>query len=196
MTRTINYRVDELVHFLRNCPIELQQPSVYAEATTGVHTRAVAMDVLRTFNTGEAALTAVPDEEAFKAYTEDHRLALQLSCWLLHHQTFSAEPDMKDALLIFWFDTLAQLSQHIKRDAWLRDEDRAEEMVRLLLTLCDLRPLNETPAESEDRLDAINTLKRLNVLQNSDAAYKRVQEIRRKMAEKRAREAANVYGRE
>jgi hypothetical protein len=119
-----------------------------------------------------------------------------VACWFFSHPAFAGRPALLPGLDNFLFTELPPVCRHVKPQEWLEDEDRAEEFVRLALRSCALLPAGEAPAEAADKLDALSTLKRLAVLRQTNESLERARAIRQKMADEKAREAANVYGRE
>ncbi len=185
-----------LLYHLKACPDAfLQRPA--ARPGGGLHTDALLADAYRKvyggFRASRADLPAVPD---LKRLEENHLVSISVACWLFSHSAFAGQPALLPGLDHFLFAVLPPVCRHVKPQDWLEDEDRAEEFVRLALRSCDLLPAGETPAEAADRLDALSTLKRLAVLRQTNESLERARAIRQKMAEEKAREAANVYGRE
>jgi len=126
----------------------------------------------------------------------NHWQSILMSCWLLRHPDFNNLPKIASQLSLFWFQELKIVSRVVSSDKWLKDEERAEEMVRIALKCFELLAAGETLAETADRLTAVSSIARLKILKETNEALERMMEIKRKMAEKKAREAANAYGRE
>ena len=78
----------------------------------------------------------------------------------------------------------------------LNDEDQREELIRLTLSGLRLKPQNETDQQAQDRLLMVSSSERARVVAASRAAEQRAESIRKALAEKRAREAADKYTRE
>lgn len=78
----------------------------------------------------------------------------------------------------------------------LDDEDQREELIRLTLNGLRLKPQNETDQQAQDRLLMVSSSERARVVAASRAAEERAEAIRKALAEKRAREAADKYTRE
>jgi hypothetical protein len=119
---------------------------------------------------------------------------MQICCWALSHSFFMQ-------IEVKWFKSffgegLREIAPLVKTEDWVNDEERAEELARMLLHASGCVPMGETTTEAQDRFEAVNTVRRLKVIEESRAAIERAREIRRKMAEQKAREAANVYARE
>lgn len=181
--------ITALLFHLKNCPAD------FLKAT--VNTNALLMDVYRNvFGSKAAPDTQLPQLRANEDFDKNHLLSIQIGCWLFSHASFAGGKNVLQGMESFLFGVLAGLMPYVDHKDWIHDEDRSEEFIRLALASCNLMPGGESEAEAVDRLDALSTLKRRNVLQESNAAMQRIKEIRQKMAEAKAREAANVYGRE
>ncbi|PKV75269.1 hypothetical protein [Pontibacter ramchanderi] len=161
------------------------------------HTEVLLMDMYRKvhgdFSVADAALPTLVN---LWQNGENQLVSMQVGCWLFHHPFFAGKPEWIIPIDDFLNDDLEALSAYVQAREWVEDEDRAEEFIRLALNRCEVTPAGETALEAADRLEALDTLKRQAVLRGSQASYDRIREIRRKMAEQKAREAANVYGRE
>jgi hypothetical protein len=83
---------------------------------------------------------------------------------------------------------------------FLDDADRREELVRLVLRHLELAPEGEAPADAEDRLSALDSVRRVRLLQEAraaeDARRKREAELAAELAKKQAEEQAARYDRE
>jgi hypothetical protein len=188
---TVVPTISELIHHLKRCPTDFLAAPLRA-GTGEVHSEALVNDVLRMLGDEPAA----PRLLELKADTlSPAELSLiQICCWLLTHPFFKNTdsrwvPD-------FLCERLASVAPLVKSELWVTDEERAEELARMTLHCSGYVPAGETREEALDRYDAVNTVKRLKVIKKSNAASERTRELLRKMAEQKAREAANVYGRE
>ncbi|MBU1108760.1 MAG: hypothetical protein KKB51_18940 [Candidatus Riflebacteria bacterium] len=183
--------ISELIHHIKRCPPEFLAPPVI-NGKGEVHTEALANDVIRMLSadlTAAKALTLTPDKRS-----PAELILIQICCWILTH-TFFKEIDNR-WLNDFLRTQLSAIAPLIKSELWIQDEERAEELARMILKCSGYIPAGETRDESLDRFDSVNTIKRLKVIEESKAAIERAKELRQKMAEKKAREAANVYSRE
>jgi hypothetical protein len=83
---------------------------------------------------------------------------------------------------------------------FLDDTDRREELVRLVLRHLELAPEGEAPADAEDRLSSLDSVRRVRLLQEAraaeDARRKREAELAAELAKKQAEEQAARYDRE
>ena len=188
-----------LLFHLRNCPPLFCRTPVYFDVD-GIQTYALLADCFRLVSDDYLLdNSALPTESDLNKLGQPAQIGIQVACWLFSHKYFN-RPQQKqqiwDGMKTFMFNRLPELSIYVKVEEWIENEDRNEEFVRLAIDCCGLRPDGESENEATDRLDALNTIKRFKVLENSTGAFDRMMEIRRTMAENKAREAANVYGRE
>jgi hypothetical protein len=183
--------ISELIHHIKLCPLEfLNTPQ--KNGKNGVNTEALVNDIIRLIAHEPTAARQI-EIQSQKLSREELSL-LQICCWTLTHPFF-AEIDHR-WVFDFFKEKLTDIASIVKTADWVADEERAEELARLIMQCCRYVPDGETREQALDRFDSVNTIKRLKVLEESKAAIERAREIRRQMEEKRAREAANVYGRE
>lgn len=187
--------IAEFLHHLENCPAGFLKLPVCIGGE--VHTNALLLDVYRQVH-GNMQVNddSLPEARTDSSFTRQHLLSVQVGCWFFAHPVFKGKNEILAGMQAFLFSDLDRLSPYVPANEWVSDEERAEEFIRLALITCGFLPGNETAEEAIDRLEALDTLKRRAVLRESNAAMQRIKEIRQKMAEEKAREAANVYGRE
>ena len=183
--------ISELIHHLKQCPPEfLAAPVIKGKGE--VYTEALANDVVRMLAgdlTAPRTIALKPDRRS-----PAELLLIQICCWLLTHPFFK---DIDQRWVNdFFCNQLSAIAPLVKTELWTKDEERAEELARMTLKCSGYIPAGETREEALDRYDSVNTIKRLKVIEESNAAIERAKELRRKMAEQKAREAANVYSRE
>jgi hypothetical protein len=185
-----------LLFHLKNCPgnfLELSahfpKGNVNTEALVADCQRMVSDDFLLDIQNTKAAFSTLVWNEATVT-------TIQMSCWFFAHPYFLGQPQLWDGMERFMFGVLPQIAPLVAVQSWIDDEDRTEEFVRLALDCCGVKLDGESENEAADRLAALSTIKRQQVLSETSNAFERMMEIRRKMAEDKAREAANVYGRE
>ena len=185
-----------LLFHLKNCPGSFLELSAHFPAGR-VNTKALVADCRRMVS-DDFLLDDRDIQEAFSTLVWNEAIvsSIQMSCWLFAHPYFLKQPQLWDGMERFMFGVLPQIAPLVAVQSWLDDEDRTEEFVRLALDCCGINPDGESDNEAADRLDALSTIKRQQVLSATSNAFERMMEIRRKMAEDKAREAANVYGRE
>lgn len=188
------YDVFELVTYLRKCPDTFLKPSDFF-STEGVNSLALVQDTYRLVSNDFL-------RNDFKISTnlaiihDNHWRAIHISTWLLSNPDFTNNPGIEDKLYSFWFVELQLAAVYVKFNDWINDDERAEEMVRLLLKCCEIMPYGESPEEAADKLASFSSVDRHKVLKHSYEAQERIMSIKREMEEKKAREAANTYGRE
>lgn len=190
------YDVFELVAHLRKCPDNFLRPSSFV-SSEGIDSIALICDAYRiTSNIFLRNEFNLPAHAYLKSIEENHWHAIHISVWLLHHQNFVNNPLIDDKLFSFWFEELEEVSAYVQAKDWVGDDERAEEMVRLFLNWCEIIPDKESYDEATDKLSSISSVERHKVLKKSYEAHERIMNIQREMAEQKAREAANTYGRE
>jgi hypothetical protein len=186
----------DLVDHLKRCPDDFLKTEVNTPADKP-QTAILLQDLYRkihgNFNVADSQL---PVSGTLRQLEAEKLVLLQMACWFFSYPYFTNKPQLLQPIHQFLFKDLLPVAQFVKSEEWIEDEDRAEEFIRLALKRCAILPAGETLAQAADRLDALDTIKRQQVLRESSESIERVKEIRRKMAEEKAREAANVYGRE
>lgn len=190
------YDVFELVTHLRKCPDIYLEPSSLIE-NEGLNSIALVCDTYRIVCNDFLKKEFKKPSDFNLAYIGDnHWRAIHISIWLLSHRNFINSALIEDKLYNFWFEELSEASLYVKFKEWISDDERAEEMVRLLLDCCEIIPDGENQDEAADKLSSLSSADRQKVLKQSYEAHERIMNIKREMAEKKAREAANTYGRE
>lgn len=190
------YDVFELFTYLRKCPDAYLQPSDFF-GKEGLNSIALIYDTYRVVSNDFLKNDFdIPASFNFKSVEDKQWRAIHISTWLLSHPDFINCPSIEGKLYSFWFEKLLQASEYVKFNEWISDDERAEEMVRLLLDCCEIIPNGETKDEAADKLSSLSSTERHKVLKESYEAHERIMNIKREMAEKKAREAANTYGRE
>ena len=190
------YDVFELVTHLRKCPDIYLEPSSLIE-NEGLNSIALVCDTYRIVCNDFLKKGFKKPSDFNLAYIGDnHWRAIHISIWLLSHRNFINSALIEDKLYNFWFEELSEASLYVKFKEWISDDERAEEMVRLLLHCCEIIPDGENQDEAADKLSSLSSADRQKVLKQSYEAHERIMNIKREMAEKKAREAANTYGRE
>lgn len=185
-----------LLYHLRACPDDFLLPPVGFD-DGAVHTKALVLDVYRQMH-GNLLVSneALPPLDMDENLGINQAVSIQIGAWFFSHSVFQRQPQLLPGAEEFSFTYLPVVSRYVNGKDWIGDEDRSEEFVRLALHCCKLLPQGETEEEAADKFDALNTIKRRAVLHQSSEQMQRIKEIRQKMAEAKAREAANVYGRE
>lgn len=191
-----NFDVFELITHLRKCTDVFLTPTNFSKVY-GLNSIALLCDTYRIVSNDFLQNDfKLPSNFQLAKIDDNHWGAIHISSWLLHHPSFKNVPTVATKLHYFWFEALLETSLYVKFKEWISDEERAEEMVRLLLNCCDILPAGESKEEAIDKLAALDSSERQVVLRQSYDALQRILDIKKKMAEKQAREAANTYGRE
>lgn len=122
------------------------------------------------------------------------RLVL-VACWLVADDALLAAAGPRAAIRIWRLlsDELGELGGLVDAQRFVSDPERREELARIALRTLRVPPAGETPAQSEDRLSAVDSVRRHEAFVAAREAEERAQEVRRKMAEQRAKEAAARY---
>lgn len=183
-----------LIHHLKEYPMEFQQ--LVPDAGNVTIIRALVSDLYRAI-TGNFSASEPPLKDLeIRYFDENTTRSIYLGIWFFHHHIFLSQPALLDSINTFLLRRLPALCFHVKHQQWLEDEDRSEEFIREALAGCGMLIDGETQAEAADRLDGLSTMKRQKVLKETNESLERMKAIRQKMAEQKAREAANVYGRD
>ncbi|HAE38143.1 MAG TPA: hypothetical protein DCG57_05820 [Candidatus Riflebacteria bacterium] len=183
--------ISEMIHHIKRCPPEFLAPPLL-RGRGEINTEALVNDIFRVLSGKPAAPKKIELSPERRSPAE--LSLIQICCWALSHPFFR-QIDSGWLNDLFW-SQLTGIAALVKTELWVTDEERAEELARMILKCCGYVPAGETPEEALDRFDSVNTVKRMKVIEETRAANERAQAIRRQMAEQRAREAANVYGRE
>lgn len=166
----------------------------------GVETGAVAGDVLRALGLvrpDAAWLATLHPERGDKAARNLLRVTL-IACWLLAEPWLRGKAD--GAMAQAWLrEAPGELAALATADAFVRDDDRREELARLALKALGYAPQGETETQAQDRLEAISSVERNRVIaaarKANEAAKKRraeEEERARKVREEMQRKAAEA----
>jgi hypothetical protein len=123
------------------------------------------------------------------------RVALVM-VWLLADDAFRDAALSRSQLLQVLDEVAAELASLAASEKYVRDPDRREEFVRVVLARLELRPSGETVAQATDRLSALSATERQRLLQASRAAEARARAIREALVKKAAEESADKWTRE
>jgi hypothetical protein len=114
-----------------------------------------------------------------------------ITCWLAADAELVAAG--RTAELRALIAGLSRLAALVDATQFVSDPDRREELARITLRALGLRVADETPAQSEDRLSTVDSVRRAEVLRAAREAEERAAAVRKAMEEKRAQEAAARY---
>lgn len=159
-----------------------------------VQVAAVVNDLLAR-GPGRASLQELRRFEGRSADLPRLRMALVMA-WLLADDSFASSRLPRAALLHVLDDTAHELAGLAPVPTYLKDPDRREELVRVVLARLDLRPDGETAAQAADRLSALSATERRRLLEASKAAQARAREIREALVKKAAEASADKWTRE
>lgn len=198
--------LQQLTRRLAETPPELlSDPAVGGKP--GVETGAVVGDVLRglgLLNPQSRWLAELHPMAADKKQVNQLRVML-IAAWLLADPWFRGKAGANslaaDAQNWLYGGSIAELAALTGADAFVKDDDRREELARLCLKALGLVPQGEEPAQAQDRLESISSVERQRVIAASrrvqDEARKRraaeaerERKVREEMAKKAAEEAA------
>lgn len=118
-----------------------------------------------------------------------------IASWLVHEEPFRQAQVGQRVLHWLTRDT-RELSEVVVAGQFVSDPDRREELARRLLAALDWIPAGETAPQAADRLTTVDSVERARVLADTAVKRHRAQQVRKKMEEERAREAAARYSRE
>ncbi len=125
----------------------------------------------------------------------DLRIAL-IGAWMLHDPWFRTQRSFAEPALEWLLDGLYQLGRLVDAERFVNDAERREELARRCLDALGLVPEGESEAQAKDRLTTLDSVEQQRVLQETQARQQRAEELRKKMEEQRAREAAARWNRE
>ena len=123
-------------------------------------------------------------------------IASYLMLYFLADPAFKACNFSSEALLISLQNTAQELFDAGNNRVYVEDVDKREEFIRVVLASLKLRPEGETQAQADDRLLTVSSLERKRIMQASRVAEERAERIRKQMAAKAARQAADKLSRE
>jgi hypothetical protein len=94
-----------------------------------------------------------------------HLQLVLLATWLLHDEAFSGST--ADALLALLEERLAALAAAVVPRKFVEDAERREELVRTCLAALAVIPEGESPTFAEDRLAALDSVRRKELLREA-----------------------------
>lgn len=184
-----------LTHWMTDCP-----PEFLAEHGSGkgqIDVVAIVCDHFRSMGRLPHELvdsTRLTDRSGKKA---TNRLKLiAVATWLLHCDALRIQVGLVDKMNELLSTGLDELALVVRADTAVNDPDRREEFVRHCLKRLGLRPKAETMSQAADRLTALDSVERSEVVKKTRAAEARAREVRQMMARRAAEEAAAKASRE
>lgn len=169
-----------LMRRIAETPADLLAEPAYggtSGAPLGIEAGAVAGDVLRSLGLLNPDAKWLASLHPAKLEKQQRNLArvTMVASWLLADAWFKgkANPAQAQQWLVSSMTELAALTT---ADAFVKDDDRREELARLCLKGLGFRPQGENEKQAQDRLEAISSVERQRVI----AASRGVQEAARK----------------
>lgn len=188
----------ELLRHLRDAPPPFARPPrPPGKDAPGVDTYALVCDVL-----SGPELAPLDYRDAARRLQQQwgkggaNALALvQAVVWVLAHPSLApADADAREARGKLLLDGLTEQAAVLQAAEVYRDDERGEELVRVVLAALGLRPAGERPEAAADRLGAIDSVERARVL--IDARRARERKVLEEMKRREAEEAAAKTSRE
>ena len=179
--------MEALTHRLAECPPEfLLEPRSAGTAADGIDVAAIVADHFR-------ALGSFLPPVRQLGGPANHLRIVAVATWLLHHEYFLSRPQLAPAMWAMLSRELGDLASVVKADDVVRDPDRREELVRVVLKYLGLRPRGETEQQAADRLNTLDSAERLKVVRQTREAEARARKLRERMAAEAAKAAAARY---
>lgn len=157
-----------------------------------VHVRAVLADVLESREARFDA--ALLDRLLPPAASRNQQALTLLVAWLLAEPTLPLPADPAGYAKLA--EDLAQLAPELSAERCLVEDERREELARLLIGALGLLSAGESAEQARDRYTAVSTLEAVRLAGMSRAREQRAQEILAALARKAAEEAADKWSRE
>ena len=186
--------LETLTHRLAECPPEfLMEPKMAAKAD-GIDVAAIVADHFRVVG----GWTPSPRDLAWlrdvtHGSAANYLRLIAVTTWLMHDDYFLSRPQLAQPMWTTLSQELIDLAGVVKAQDVVRDPDRREELVRVVLKYLGLRPRGETVAQATDRLNTLDSAERLKVVRQTRDAEARARKIREQMAAEAARAAAARY---
>lgn len=174
----------------------LEEPRIRGRGN--VEVAAVVSDLAISFGSG------VLDPVEARGFTPQNKTArnrarLQLiCCWLMFDPWFHGRTALVSSALGFLEQGLADIAELVDAERFVVDAERREELVRLVLSQLDLRPAGENQRQAADRLKALDSVEREQVLREARRREEeeRMRRLKEEMKAREAREAAAKANRE
>lgn len=192
----------ELYYFmqrLQNTPIQILEYSLTSKESNvkSINPISIIKDVFYDFGLsfGEWNSIQIPIHED-DSIQENYLRTLLIFIYLLADPFFKTRNIHFSRLKEFLFQKVKSYSGIVKSRDWIYDLERREEIIRITLQAFDLRPKNESPNQSADRLLSIDSIEREKMIAETRKAQARAKHLREEMARQEAEEAASKYNRE
>ncbi|MEM7180215.1 MAG: hypothetical protein AAF518_04845 [Spirochaetota bacterium] len=195
-----------LLHRLSNCPEDFLKPPFIPSGQNlrlpsgHINTLALVSDLVYLLSGQPLPNELLNSFKKHKKYATNYLRLLQVVVFLFHDEWFLQKSKyssrIKNFLLPDSRSILVKLAKIHSPETFLDDPERREELVRLCLDAVSLRPQGETSQQAKDRLATLDSMERDRLMAEAKIAAKRAEELKRKMREKAAREAASKMPRE
>ena len=171
-------------------------PEYLLKARVEVDTAALYCDLIE--EAGGAAEPQSVRDDLLVATTANPNLGqlVQLAAWLLRDAWFRGEGKRLAEAPCKLCTRLVRFARLVRCADVMSDEERREEFVRLVLDALQLRPQGETDVKAHDRLDALDSVARATIAEDSKKAYERAKAVARQVADAAAEAAAAKTSRE
>ncbi|MFN7950406.1 MAG: hypothetical protein U0610_01685 [bacterium] len=167
-----------------------EAPPVFLASVDPAEPRAVRIEAVVGDLFRERASRALEASElaafAYQAKARRHLELVLVASWLLHDECFRGVE--AHALLALLGERTALLAELVVARAFVEDPERREELVRVTLQALGIAPAGESPAIAEDRLAALDSVRRDQLLREARARDQEREQRRRELARLRAQE--------
>lgn len=179
--------------------LTMTPPSLLSAPTApdGADTAAIVIDTLLDLG------APLPEPGAIKTLTApqgknqpNHFILIHIACFLLHDPWFLSHPPEGERVTAFLFENLRSLAAVAPAERFVTEPEGREELARRCLAVLGLLPEGENAAQADDRLRAVDSVERRRVIEKTQGARKRAEEIREAIARREAEEAASKMSRE
>ena len=184
--------IEAMTHRLSECPGDFLETPRRGESGV-IDVGAIVCDHFREMGVRDPSNVA----RTIHRFNAKRQQMISIVTWLFSDPWFRSRPEFaKFMLQLLVSEQLSELAKLVRPDLTISDPDRREELARICLRELGLRPDGESKTEATDRLTTLDSVERDRVVRKTRAAEARAREIRKKMAEKAAQEAAARYSRE
>lgn len=192
-------QIDALTHRLAECPPDFLETPGNTQMNRGstpsavIDVGAIACDLMRQMGVEDPASLAT----SIHRFGMKRQQLISITVWLLSDSWFVKRKEYASAIgKLLVSEDFEELVQIVRPEQVIGDPDRREELARICLRELQLRPKGESETEAKDRLTTLDSVERERVVRKTRAAEARARQIREKMAEQAAQEAAARYSRE
>lgn len=187
--------VDRLIHRLAQTPGEFTAEPLIGRRGS-VRVDAVVNDLVSDLGGNLMSDLALKKYRRTGGGSRNRARLILVAAWLLHDEWFREKKIFADKAEAWLGEGFDELSRLVAADLFVTDADRREELARLALFSLGLIPEGETKAQAADRLNSLGSVQRNRVIEEIREKERRAEALRKKMAEKRARESAAKANRE